>query len=737
MAKFEITGPDGKKYRVEGESAEGALSALRKMLGDDGKAGPDGMTTRERVAAAKSGTLAEPSPERLAQQAEIDQTAEDRMVLDSNGGVANWLTKGVQGLPFIGEYSDEVTGALGGAVGALTGDASLGDRAMGRQRAVQNAMDRQNPKTSMALQMAGGVLGSIPLAAAAGPSLLANAPATMLGKTIGGIGLGAVSGGIEGAVSGYGAGNDGDRLASAKSRGILGAGLGAVVGGAAPILGAGVRALVERAKGMDVTTIAKTFGISRDAAIALKPDLEALDFGTASKALQTAGPEAMLADAGISTREALDAAITGGGKAARIGVDAVSGRAAESGGRLGKVMDVILGVPRGVKAVSKGIAARTAPARKKAYDVAYKTPIDYAADTGRNIEEVLGRVDGETLSAAVKEANSAMRAEGIKNQQIMAILDSKGDVTFKEMPNVQQLDEIKKGLDAVARAETDELTGKISGKGLRAKKLAGELRSALGEAAPAYKTAVRLGGDKIATETAMDTGRKLFTPGMTRERVAEVMKDASIESKDAARQGIREYVDDTLARVRRSYDNPEADTTETLKLLNTLSSRDAREKLVMVLGEAKADRLLKEIDAAGKQFGTRQAIATGSATGRRESRARALDDQLAPGIVGTAGKGNPFETVGAAVKFLTRSTPQNELARRQEVLADVARALTEIRGPQAEAALKLVEKAISGQPIKNDEAVRIARFLSASGVIGGYQTGQKSLASPQRAQSAQ
>lgn len=33
MATFEITGPDGKKYRVTGETAEGALSALQKHLG--------------------------------------------------------------------------------------------------------------------------------------------------------------------------------------------------------------------------------------------------------------------------------------------------------------------------------------------------------------------------------------------------------------------------------------------------------------------------------------------------------------------------------------------------------------------------------------------------------------------------------------------------------------------------------------------------------------------------------
>lgn len=33
MPSFNITGPDGKKYRVTGESAEGALNALKGHLG--------------------------------------------------------------------------------------------------------------------------------------------------------------------------------------------------------------------------------------------------------------------------------------------------------------------------------------------------------------------------------------------------------------------------------------------------------------------------------------------------------------------------------------------------------------------------------------------------------------------------------------------------------------------------------------------------------------------------------
>lgn len=725
MAKFDITGPDGKKYRVEGETAEGALAALRKMVGDQGKAGPDGMTTRERIAAAKAGTL-NLSPEQEARQAEIDQKAQDQMVISGAGNALSGLTKFNQGLPFIGEYADELTGAIGNAVGALTGDTGLGDRAKGQQRAVMEAMDRQNPKTSLGLQMAGGVVGSIPALAAA-PIAVAAAPATLPGQVVAAGLTGATAGGVEGFVSGYGAGEGENRLKSAKERGMVGAALGGLVSGAAPAVGAGFRSLIERLKGKDVSIISKTLGISDEAAKMIKPAVDALDFDAAMANLKKVGADAMLADAGVTTRRALDYAITGGGKAARIGIDAVTGRAEKQGARLSAVMDAVLGVPKGVKAVAKSISERTAPAREKAYKMAYGTAINYADDTGRNIEEVLGRIDGDTLTAAVKEANDAMRAEGIKNQQIMAILDSKGNVSFKEMPNVQQLDEIKKGLDAIARSETDDLTGKITAKGRRAAKLASELRGAISDAVPAYKTAVKLGGDKIATETAMDTGRKLFSPGMTRERVAEVMKDASVESRDAARQGIREYVDDTLARVRRSYDNPDADTTETLKLLNTLSTRDAREKLVMVLGEGKADRLLKEIDAAGKMFGTRQAIAAGSQTAQRQAMDQQMGEILAPGVIGNAAQGKGIGTFQSAIRFLTRATPEADMARKQEVLGEMAKALTEMRGPQAEAALKLVQKAVEGQPLKNDEAVRIARLLSGAFALGGYQAGTKAL----------
>ena len=643
--------------------------------------------------------------------------------------------KFVQGIPFVGQYADE-------AIGALSGDG-----AMRGARALQSAMDRQHPVESVALQTAGGIVGSAPVIAAAAPSVIAAAPETLLGRASLGMGAGMVTGGLEGAVSGFGAGNEGNRLDSAAQGAATGAAIGGFFGGAAPLGSAALAKVFRWAKGQDVATIAKTFGISRKAAEAIKPDIEALDFASAARNLQIAGRDAMVADAGQPLREALDAAITGGGKAARIGTDAVSERAARAGIRLGNVMDSILGAPKGVKGSARSIAERTAPLRKKAYDMAYGTAIDYSSDAGHNIEAVLGRVPGKTLSAAISEANDAMQAAGIKNMQIMAQIGEDGAVTFREMPNVQQLDEIKKALGSVAADQVDQF-GRPTAAGLRARGLAFDLKSAISDAVPAYKTATKLGGDKLAEDRALALGRKLFNPSTTREDVADWVRAAStstnasknsivpfgktfvLDEHDAIKHGIRSYIDDTLARVRRSIDDPSVDTQETRRLLDTLTTRDAREKLSMVLGQQKAGRLFSEIDAAGKQFATRQAIATGSATGRREARSRALDNVLAPGVVGNAAKGNAWPTIHSLIQMVTRATPQADLAVRQNVLAEVATALTQKRGPDAEAALSIIQKAIQGQPVKTEEAARLARLLASSGALAGYQSGQQYLQGP-------
>ena len=644
------------------------------------------------------------------------------MTLSQTPGLMRGVDKAVQGLPFIGEYSDELTGAIGNAV-----QPGLGDRAMTQQRETRDAMDRQNPKASAGLMMAGGVAGSIPLAAAALPGLAASAPATLFGKALAGAGVGAVAGGTEGAVSGFGAGDDGNRVESAAMRGGIGAALGLGIGAAAPLLGTGIRKIAERIKGFDVAEISRTLRISPNAAKVVKSSLEADDFASAEAALRRAGADSMIADAGPGASQLLDTAMQSGGAASRIGREAVDGRAAQANTRITGMLDAALGRPEGTRAASKGIAQRTATVRQSAYGRAYSSPIDYAAASGRNIEGVLDRIPSKTLNSAISEANDAMKAAGVRNMQIKAEIGADGAVVFREMPNVQQLDEIKKALGSIAQDETDAITGRITGAGIRAKKLAGELRDALGDSVPAYKTATKLGGDKIAEDQAFDLGRKLLSTATTRESVSDTMRGASTEATTAAQKGLRQYIDDTLANVQRTLTDPNTDAREAIKTVKDMSSRANKEKVTAVIGDVKAKRLFKALDEASAQLELRSNVARNSATASRLAGQEAVKEITEPSAVSSLMQGNPVEAAKKTVQLFTGQTSQAQTAKRQQIYAEIARALTEMRGPDAERALASVQRALSGQPIKSAEAALIGRTLSAGTALSAYQIGQQSL----------
>ena len=675
--------------------------------------------TRDRIAQSRAGTL-QASPDSLARASDANRIAEDQMTLSGVPTAARLGIKAVQGLPFAGEYFDEAMGKIGG------------EGVQQDLRNIQGAMDRQYPGTSTAAMIGGGVLGSIPMALAAAPSATAAAGTGLLARMGLGAAIGATAGGVEGAVSGYGAGNDGNRTASATERGVMGAALGGVIGGAAPAALSGLRGVFERIKGRDVNAIARELNVSTDAARTVKAFLEADDFNSAAQALRRAGPDGMLADAGPNARTLLDQSIQVGGAGRRIAGEAVEARASAANPRINRTLDLLLGQPEGTKAASRGVSQRTAALRQQAYDRAYSTPIDYAGP-GRKIEEVLGRVPPRVLSRAVQEADEAMIADGLRNMQIMAQIGPDGSVSFRQMPNVQQLDYIKRALSEIGQGETDAITGRITGAGLRANKLAGELRDAIGEAAPAYRTATKLGGDKIAEQNALDLGRKLLQPGTTREMVADQMANASREAKAAARRGLRTYIDDTMANVTRTLGGTETDVREAAKLVTAMSSRANMDKVRTVLGDRAADRLFSVLDEVAAQFETRAAVSSGSQTfGRTEGR-RMIEEITRPRgrealtALANLQPGNAFNEIRKAL-----TTPGSDLqrAQMQQLLGEVAQALTERRGAQAEAALRTIQQAMGGQPIRSAEANRLARFIVGSGVLAGYQTGTRLQTTP-------
>jgi hypothetical protein len=330
-----------------------------------------------------------------------------------------------------------------------------------------------------------------------------------------------------------------------------------------------------------------------------------------------------------------------------------------------------------------------------------------------------------------------MREAGIRNMQIMAEIAPDGSVTFREMPNVRQLDEIKRALNAVAQGETDAITGRITAAGLRARRLAESLRDALTDAVPTYRTAVRLGGDKIAEQNALDLGRRVLRAGVTREEVADMARGMSREAKDSFRQGLRGFIDDTLANVQRTITDPNIDAREAMLAIKQLSSRANREKITAVLGQAQARRLFDVVERATAKLELRSAVARNSQTAIRTAGREAMAAATEPGPVGALMRGRPANAAQRVVQALTNTTPQADLARQQAIYADIARALTSIRGQDAEAAMRLVRQAMNGQPLAEAQARQIANLVAGSGALVAYQTGTRSQSMPARAQGPQ
>lgn len=624
--------------------------------------------------------------------------------------VAARLNEFNRGAPFIGSWLDEAVSIAS-------------PKAAQSMNALSGAMRREKPGQSMALNALGGVVLSAPLAVAAGPQVMANAPKSIAGRVALGAPAGAVAGGVEGAI--YGAGEqDGGRGNNAKSQAAWGAGIGGTLGAAMPVIAPIFEKAVQKYRGADVNRIASEFGISKDAARVLKTAFEQNDEDVFERFLK-AGPDAMLADAGVSGQALLDAASQTGGNALRITREAVEGRSRNALAATTQALDDTLGPVRGPIGAAREIAESTAPARAAAYDAAFSTPINYANDAGRAVEDALSLVPEGTLDRAIKEANDEMQSLGIKNAQILFDADAG---TFREMPNVRQLDALKRALDGISKSSVDNF-----GEVVRAKRLASNVRQAAidatGGADGTYARALKVGGDKIKMDEGLQLGLDMLKSNkVTREVLRESLSDLPQDAREMVKVGLRSHIDDTLARVNVVASDQNLDAREARKALSMLTSRDAREKLGLLLG-GDAPALEQAIDRAASSLGLRASVSQNSKTAVRQAIQGAGQDIVEPGVIGTLARGQPLDAAGRITQEAFATAPRHDADRMASMWADVARAMTETRGAEASSeALQVINKAIAGQSISDAEARLIANEIATGLLLSGNRSGQHALA---------
>jgi len=637
----------------------------------------------------------------------------------SQAPVTARAVKLIEGLPAIGS-------SLAGAVGAIAGP-----KASQGVRALSEAMQETRPIQSLGLNLGGATVGTL-AALAATPARLAAAlvPSTsarMLPSVARAAGTGGLLGAAEGAIYGAGQGEGAGRLETAGTGALFGGLLGGTLGGASPLVAAGAENVAGIFRRSDVAKIASDLGISREAATVIKNTFDqGGDIAAARAAIQRAGSEGMLADAGFAAQALLDASAATGGRAGQIAREAVEGRMTRTGEALDTTLDATLGAaPLGPRTAVEAIAARTAPARAEAYSLAYQTPINYAAPQGQKIEEVLGRVAPDDLIAGIVEANKEMRSRGMVNQQIMAVLDANGNVEFlREMPNVQQLDEIKKALQKIAYDNTDDFV-RLTGTGQRYARLAGELRDAVADAVPDYGTAVSIGGDKLAGGRAFMLGRDLLSPKTEIEDIGfELGRKPSAAQVEAAKSGLRSYIAKVLGDVRAVPSDMNIDARQVVKAVTDMSSDNARAKIRALMG-AEADALLKQVDEAAQSAVVRTALATNSKTAIRGNIKQTVEELTTPGVLGQAMAGDPINTSKAMIQAVTGQTEEFTALQRQRIFEDIARALTEKKGKTALAALDYLEQAMRGQPLTAAQNEFLARQIAGTTMIAGLPAAQE------------
>lgn len=680
MPTYEITGPDGKVYEVTGETPEGAVAAVKKLA-----AKPKAVTSFG------------------SREEQLDRWA-------ANHPIASRAATFLQGVPFVGEYMDEM---LGKASGNPTGTEQM--------RAMQEREARERPVQTALTQIAGGVTAAAPLVPLVAGMLPASA--SMAAKVGTGLAVGAPLGAVEGAVSGYGSGTDDQsRMDNAQTRGMIGGALGGVLGAGAPVVQAGVKTAANRL--LDRATVgnqAAQVGLSRPSYEMLTRTMAA-DDSLGQPGLQRlvrAGPDAMVADAGPTSRALLDATIQASGPAARIASNAVDQRAARASAQVNAAMDQNVAPlrPTGQSAFERQTDLRPL------YDRAYSQPIDYSNPLAMEVENIIRT---RIPPAAIREANDMMRRQGERSQQILARVAPDGSIEFERLPDTRQLDYIARALGEVA--DTADGQGKLGGttaKGRDYRNLQQDIRRRLRSLNPDYAAALNAAGTEIGRRNSFEFGREVLRPGTTRQQVFEQLDGLPDIERAEVAQGIRQQFDDTLANVKAVISDHNVDAREAMQSLRELTSRASREKVSLVIGDQQAQELFRQLDRAAAALELRAGVAQNSKTFARQNLDRMVRENVEGGIANTMRSGN----VAGSAKALIASALGRSPAQRQQIVdaqyEEIARLLTGPRGPDAMRALNTVSRIGRRLPINEQIARALANQATGAIALPAYQTGTR------------
>lgn len=697
MADFEITAPDGRKFIVSGENAEGAYQALTQMLAQEGGQapastsglGPDGMTSADRIAAAKAGTLAV-SPESAGRQAFIDTTTEQRLDDSPFNAFGSAFGKGVSY-----GFTDEIAAGIG----SVFEDRSY-DEILSGLRGQDEYLADTFPKATIGGEIAGAVAS--PVSKALMPAKGANLAGNMARSAA----MGGVGGGLYGFGTGEGADN---RLGQAALGAIVGGGIGGITPFIAEAGKAGIRAVKDAWRGNQIgQQVGNALGVNPQTARVIGDIVGSDDPAAMRSALAMAGPDAMLADASPALGQTLDGAMRSPVPGSRLAFERIEGRASQS---YDDLMGVV-GKAKPVQETMEGIRTGTAAARSAAYDAAYSQPIDYATDAGAKLlDEITPRLPGKAISYA----NELMRLNGEKSGQIMATIADDGSVSFQRLPDVRQWDYIKQALSQLA--ESGDGAGALGGQtrmGAAYAGLAKNVRDAVADLVPEYKTALGVASDAISERNAVKVGAEMLSPKTTTYDALKAIKEATPAEISAMKEGVRGQLDEVIGNVRAVPSDQNLDARQAIDAFKRLTSPNAQKKMEALFGGDWAG-IKEQLDRAGAALGLRARTSANSATAGRLFADRAIDEAVTPSALRS---GKPVQAAKDFMAGLTGAGPAAVARLRDEVKGEIAEILTR-QGGAPQQALSAVVQALAANPInpKSGQLVYEALMRGGFGAI--------------------
>ena len=162
------------------------------------------------------------------------------------------------------------------------------------------------------------------------------------------------------------------------------------------------------------------------------------------------------------------------------------------------------------------------------------------------------------------------------------------------------------------------------------------------------------------------------------------------------------------------------DIREMQKLTGLLSSRDAREKFVYLLGKRNADKLFEQLEPAIISLELRAAIARNSATQQRTAIKGTVDEITQPGAINTLLSGEPVNAARRVTQTLSGATPEARQLRQMGIYDEIADVLTRLKGDDASRALQIIKSNVEGEALTDSQARIVSKALTSPASLAIY-----------------